>query len=211
MGRCNCGAASNFLCQCVFSDADCVDANGRGVGGEPAYFEPIFDPDSTSLVECGPAGMGAFLPNRLRNPPTCRVFSVFPQTIENSVRQGLFFERERYDTDSMHDNEQNSSRITFHTAGVYLITASIQWEGDATGDRKIGLRTNSADIICFDERDSEQDDVLDQAIATIYKFEVDDFVEVIVGQTSDAPRGFLRIIAQSNYSPEFSATYLAVG
>lgn len=212
MARCsNCGAASDFLCQCTFSDSDCVDATGRGVSRQAVQFEPIFDPDSTSLIECGPAGMGVFLPNKLRNPPSCRVFSAFPQTIQNSVRQKLFFERERYDTDSMHDIEQNSSRITFHTAGVYLITASVQWEGNPDGDRKIGIRANTADIICFDERDAEQDDVLDQAIATIYKFEVDDYVEVIVGQNSDAARGYLRINDRSNYSPEFSATYLAVG
>jgi hypothetical protein len=37
------------------------------------------------------------------------------------------WDAEDYDTDAMHDNATNNTRITFQTAGIYRVTASVLW------------------------------------------------------------------------------------
>lgn len=204
----NCSAATAYLCQCTIEETDCITFDGHGVPRDPLVLIPKPDPDEDSLVECGPAGLGFFLPPKIVDPPSCRVFASGYQTVDSSVRTPLFFNRERHDTDSMHEVTSTSSRIRFRTPGVYVVAFAVRWQGNATGDRVIAVRLNTAEVIVTDERGAQQLDALDQSTMTTWKFETDDYIEALAGQNSGSA---LRINPVGNYSPEFSATYVARG
>lgn len=56
-------------------------------------------------------------------------------TINNASETLLSWNAEEYDTDSMHDNSTNPSRITINTAGKYQIHSSINFLPAASGRR----------------------------------------------------------------------------
>ena len=49
------------------------------------------------------------------------------QSITNNTFTVLSLNSERWDTDSIHDNSTNNSRLTCNTAGKYIITAGVYW------------------------------------------------------------------------------------
>lgn len=54
-----------------------------------------------------------------------------------------FADADLYDTDTMHDTSTNNNRITFNTAGKYLIWAKVYWAASATGIRAIWFKLNN--------------------------------------------------------------------
>lgn len=58
-----------------------------------------------------------------RVPPICRVKR--SGNLNYTGGTDIAWNAEDYDTDSMHDNSTNNARITVTTAGVYLLTMSI--------------------------------------------------------------------------------------
>jgi len=58
-------------------------------------------------------------------PPACRAIQAAAQTTTDSVATAIVFGAESYDTDTMHDNVTNNTRITIRTAGVYVVTAGL--------------------------------------------------------------------------------------
>jgi len=59
----------------------------------------------------------------LANPPACRVTSSGTQSVgDASFLNPVLFDTESYDTDSMHSTSVNTGRITFNTAGVYVVS-----------------------------------------------------------------------------------------
>lgn len=146
----------------------------------------------------------------LANPPACRVYNTANQSV-TSGGSGLLipFNTERYDTDNMHSTVTNTSRITFNTAGLYLVTAHIQYAGNATGIRLAAIRFNGATDIAYDIRmNAGASDTTAFSIATVYKFAAADYVEVLAFQSSGST---LNVFANANYSPEFSATWVGRG
>ena len=87
-----------------------------------------------------PAGGGA--------TESCRVYYDIPagQFIPAAVVTPLAFNVERFDTDGMHDNVVNNTRITINTAGKYLIGGNIQWQSGTGGGsvRQILVRLNGS-------------------------------------------------------------------
>ena len=61
--------------------------------------------------------------NNYRVPPICRVKR--SGNLNYTGGTDIAWNAEDYDTDSMHDNSTNNARITVTTAGVYLLTMSI--------------------------------------------------------------------------------------
>lgn len=59
--------------------------------------------------------------NFLLDPPRCLVFRAVVQTITNGGTSLIGYDSEVYDTDLMHSTSSNTSRITFTTAGTYLV------------------------------------------------------------------------------------------
>ncbi len=109
------------------------------------------------------------------------------QTISNDTATALIWNVEEYDTDSMHDVSTNNSRMTCNTAGKYLITASISWGSNDEGLRDVSILKNNTTYISFvrSGRDGETrypDER--QNVNVIADLAVNDYVEIIVSQTS---------------------------
>ena len=126
-----------------------------------------------------------------------RVYHNAAQTIANNTGTTLAFNSERYDTDVIHDTTTNNSRLTCKTAGKYLITVNLWWASSAVGDRSLCIKLNGTTHIAIVRNTGT---IRGQVNTTIYDLAVNDYVEVIVLQTSG---GVLDVQLESNFSPEF--------
>lgn len=88
----------------------------------PINGELIYETDTDRWVARSSGGV--WLPAPF-NPPSVRAFHSATQSIAHAVETTLAFNSETYDSDSMHDNATNNSRLTINTAGLYLFTANI--------------------------------------------------------------------------------------
>lgn len=129
-----------------------------------------------------------------------RVYHNASQSINDSTVQTLAFNSERYDTDTIHDNVTNNSRLTCKTAGKYLICFTIAFATNATGDRSINIMLNGTTNIGSSRCKPAAATYTILTGATIYNLTVNDYVEMTVWQNSG---GALNIIGDSAYSPEF--------
>lgn len=210
MARCNSCNEELTGCNCSWTDSDCIAITGDGSDDNPHQAQPIIDPDGDNLLSCEVgSGLLAELPPEIANPPACRVYNDSNQNILTATDLALAFNQERFDTDTMHVLTAGlNTRITFNTAGVYVITLSVTWSANASGDRKIRIRLNGSTLIASDERSSDQNDDFDHAIGTTYKFAVNDYIEAYLGQNSGVT---LQILNNGNYSPEMAAVRVGVG
>lgn len=69
------------------------------------------------------------------------------QNIPNNTPTVLDFNSEEFDTDTMHDNVTNNSRLTINTAGKWLFGFNCRWENDIDGDRFVRLLKNGTTIV----------------------------------------------------------------
>lgn len=75
----------------------------------------------------------------LYDAPTCFVYLAANQSITNNTTVAVEFENEDGDTHGMHDNVSNQARITITTAGRYWYGASIGFEANAVGLRRLSI------------------------------------------------------------------------
>lgn len=144
----------------------------------------------------------------LANPPACRVYHNANQTIATTSNVALAFNSERFDTDSMHSTSSLTSRITFNTAGLYLVTGQMVWVAAAAGNRQAGIRLNGTTFIGVVLEPAAGGDTPALVVSTLYKFAVGDYVELMAFQNSG---GNLDVQVNANYSPEFSAVWVGLG
>lgn len=146
----------------------------------------------------------------LANPPACRAYRTTTQSITSGTWTSLALNAERFDTDTMHDNVTNSSRLTIKTAGLYVVTGNVYWASSAAGNQRLTrLYVNNATEICV--ASSPVSAALPQpaqVVSTIYKFAVNDYVELFVYQDSG---GALNVQNVANWSPELSAVWIGLG
>lgn len=138
--------------------------------------------------------------------PRARAYHNGTQTITNNTVTALTFNSERFDTDSIHDTVTNADRMTCKTAGTYLLGVCINWAVNSTGTRYVALRVNGTTIIEAATTPGVAVNDVQQSISTIYPLAVNDYVQVIVKQTSGSG---LDITAAANYSPEVYAAFLS--
>lgn len=132
----------------------------------------------------------------------CRVTHDAAQTIANSTQTALAFNTETFDTDTMHDNSTNNSRITFKTAGKYLINANWTWGASASGFRRGRIRVGGSLVIGMVQTVTPAAGNPRMTLSCIYSFSADDYIELVVDQDSG---GSLIVSSESLYSPIFSA------
>lgn len=145
----------------------------------------------------------------LANPPACRVYNSTNQAT-SGTSAALTFNSERFDTDSMHSTSSNTSRITFNTAGLYVVSFTCAWGNSATGGRELSIALNGTTSIAMDEASAAGmvGSEFSQSLTTMYKFAANDYVEVLARQSSG---GSLDIVVAGNRSPEFSAVWVGRG
>lgn len=124
----------------------------------------------------------------------CKVKKTAHQSITDSAHNVLTWDAESFDTDAMHDNSTNNSRITVKTAGYYLVVANIQWQLNATGVRIVQLKQNGGLIDPF-VVPANPSYTSWCTVVTLLSLSVDDYIEVSVWQNSGSA-----ITVNSTYS-----------
>jgi len=135
----------------------------------------------------------------------CRVTDANGQSIANESDVAIIFDTERFDTDTMHDNSTNNTRITFTTAGTYIVGGHIQFPTSASGARALIVRKNGSTQIGLDQKDGSSSDSIRLSVNTIDTFAATDYVELVVYQDSG---GSLTTDKINNRSPEFFAAQI---
>lgn len=126
--------------------------------------------NGTGTVTIDATGGGTFL--------GCRLYKSSGQAGVSTTLTALTFDSESYDTDTMHDNSTNNTRITFTTAGKYSVYGTGTTDGNAIA--RLGIRLNGttylAQIGVGNAGASTQNGCI---IATDYEFAANDYVELM--------------------------------
>ncbi len=143
--------------------------------------------------------------------PSARVYNDANLTATTGVSLTLTFNSERFDTAALHDTTTNTNRLVAVTAGVYVITASIEWAANATGQRRIQIRNNVAANLAATFHDAAAAGATRQSVTTIYKLAQNDWVEATAFQDSGGNLDVVYTGLANQHSPEFSMTRIADG
>lgn len=155
-----------------------IDMDGNAITGLPA---PSADVDAaTKKYHDDNLPTGGYTEG-------CRIYHNTDYTVSNATAWVNHpFNSEEYDTDNMHDNSTNNTRITFNTAGKYLLVLQIKWDANTSGRRIIGIRKNGTDIISISEQAPPGNNTFNMTVPTIGNFSFSDYVEAILYQSSGA-------------------------
>jgi len=113
----------------------------------------------------------------------CRAYNNASQSVADSTAVKLALNAEQLDTDSMHDTSTNNSRITFNTAGQYLCGLNTLLGGGANHEKSYILLNNTT-IIANNETTHAAGGNIRQAVSTLYNFDEDDYIELVVYQNT---------------------------
>lgn len=209
------------VCQTRFGDGFCVHMPGAGTKDDPFVPTPVVSDDEDNLVQCGPNGLGAFLPARFREIPAVHLYSILTQAIPYGVHWPLVWDELRYDTDTMFDEENAPSRITFKTAGLYLVTLNVRWQftDDSAANgvlaayiRKGGTEFLSNDVFPLPEGSGVGGSGAfnKHSVSALRPFQAGEYVEGLVYQSikdaDDSPRNMR--ISVERWSPMFEAVLI---
>lgn len=126
---------------------------------------------------------GAIVPAKFGTIPAVRVYASSAQAINGQESVVVTFDQEAFDTDTMHDTTTQNSRITIKTAGVYIFSVCISWTNFGSDARQVILKKNSSVDIArgIDSAVTISGEAAaSQAVTTIAKLAVNDYVEAIV-------------------------------
>ena len=137
-----------------------------------------------------------------------RVYSDTAQSFANGATDALAFNQERFDTDAIHDNSTNNTRLTCKTAGVYVISGTIQWAFETSATHRRLAITHNGNYIDFVSHDESPATGHKMTITTIWKMAVNDYVELKARQNSGSA---LSVTVNSYHSPEFAMARIAIG
>lgn len=116
-----------------------------------------------------------------------RVWHTAHQNLPNNVLTTIAWDSEEYDTNIIHDNAVNNSRLTCKTAGKYLIIALMNIEIHATGNRYGEIHKNGALATKSAILGTNLDNVW-FITSTILDMAVNDYVQLLVRQTAGVAR-----------------------
>lgn len=198
---------------CFIDDTDCISHTGDGNEATEFALSVDLSADVDQLLTCGGDGLLATLPTLLTNPPTVQAFRTSPQSIPNNTLTALTFNVEFWDTDTMHSLVADTNRITFTTAGKYLVTFLGSWrpQSGSTGIetvRLIEMRKNGTDILAMDTRGAINDGFgvfVGQNLIVEEQFSAADYVEVLVQQNIGSALQY----SSESFSPVFTAYRMA--
>jgi len=151
--------------------------------------------------------------NLVRDPPACRVYNSANISIPHSATTAVTHDSERFDTDTMHSTSSNTSRITFTTAGLYLVGFHGRFEAGTDYSRAYAdITLNGATLLARYDRRATTVDVRDPAmeVVTAYKFAAADYVEARVFHQNTAAAA-RNLVVSANESPEFWAVRVGSG
>jgi len=74
----------------------------------------------------------------------CVAAAASDQTVANNTWTTVALGAETFDDDGWHDNSTNNERITVDAAGLYLVSARLRWNANATGYRAVRVLKNGS-------------------------------------------------------------------
>ena len=139
------------------------------------------------------------------------MFNSVNQSVPSSALTVLTFDSERFDTDNIHDNAVNNSRLTCNTPGKYQISATVSFADNGEGGTRIlFFRLNGVTIIASQSATPHPLESPEQPAAltptTLYDLVAGAYVEVLAFQDSGAP---MNVLALPNSSAEFMMAKVA--
>lgn len=137
--------------------------------------------------------------------PACNVFNPAPISIPSGGGgTQVSFSSETFDTNNMHDNVTNPTRITFNTPGIYLVGGMIVFTTNSTGRRGVFMALN--DTVNIDTgaylAASAAGGTVHLATSSIVSVSAGDYAELYAYQDSGVSLNILGLGAQ------FYASYL---
>lgn len=107
----------------------------------------------------------------------CRVKKSSAQSIGTTL-VAVAFDAETFDTDTMHDNATNNTRITFTTAGYYKIAGALTTDWNAIG--QVWIRLNWSTYIFLTSVGNAGASLANwPTVSTIYQFSASDYIEMM--------------------------------
>jgi hypothetical protein len=76
----------------------------------------------------------------------CKATRSSAQTISSATDTRINFTTEDYDSNTMHDNSTNNTRITIKRSGIYIISAYVVYNSNATGIRSTQIWKNGGSV-----------------------------------------------------------------
>jgi hypothetical protein len=163
-------------------------------------------PDGTNTTQLATmAALQSALGTPTTSRPSARVYSAANQSIATGTDTAVIFGSERFDTDTIHDTVTNNTRLTAQTAGLYVITAHVNFDINATGWRSVMLRVNGTTVIAEDREIAAAGIEQRIPLTTMYQLSAGDYVEVVVRQTSGVA---LNLVTQANYGIEAGMAFV---
>lgn len=124
--------------------------------------------------------------DNFRVPAMCRVTKASAQTINDNTVTALQFDTEAFDTDGMHDNVTNNTRITFQTAGVYLVTACVTLNTGVDSFTRLTIRLGGTTNLSGAEIGGSGGDAPRLVPSLLYEFTAGQYVEAMLTQDNTA-------------------------
>lgn len=143
--------------------------------------------------------------------PSCRVYNSANIAVTTATWTSLTFDSEQYDVGGLHSTSSNTSRFTIPSggAGKYTFKGCCEFAANSTGARAIRILLGGTVTLWQDSRPTvpSASGTTVMNIACDYALTVGEYVELQVFQDSG---GNLNALATANYSPYFSAMWLAL-
>jgi hypothetical protein len=115
---------------------------------------------------------------------TAKATRTTDQAIANATPTVIDFNSEEFDTDTMHDNVTDNSRMTINTAGKWLFGFNGRWENDSSGNRTIRLLKNGTTLVGQHMQNPGTPEWYQSVTFPIQDAIVTDFFEIEVEQDS---------------------------
>jgi hypothetical protein len=105
---------------------------------------------------------------------SCRVYQTGATALTSSW-VSCAFAAEDFDTDTMHDNSTNNTRITFTTAGKYCVGGTVRINANAVAGARIRL---DGTTVLATQKQGNSGDPEHACVSTIYNFTAGQYVEL---------------------------------
>ena len=136
--------------------------------------------------------------------PAVRVSKSAGELVPDNHFTALTFDTEDYDTADLHSTTTDTSRLTAPVAGIYRVSALMNWTENGTGDRVLVLARNGffGSPPVQNQQQGISERPVTAEVSTEIKLAAGDYVEFIVFQRSGGPLNiFGRIVTMSWVAP----------
>jgi hypothetical protein len=130
-----------------------------------------------------------------------RAYNSADQSISNATNVAVALNSENHDSDDIHDNSTNNTRLTAKTAGYYTVSGGITFASNSTGTRSVSIRKGGSTYIAAISQAASASGGTYIGVDTQFYLGANEYVELMAYQNSGGALNVLRI---SDHSPFFA-------